>query len=886
MMKKALFFLAVILSLNLHAQKWKMHFEQPKGELFFTEPMPQQFSYFYVDDRNLRDQLSGIPYRFETTRSGRYVNFPVDLAGHQESFEILSTRYMEEDLARNNPDIHTFAGKSKSGKSVYVALTKYRIYVTVLRPGQTTFLLKPYSPNTWIGFSIDKQIIPGFNFQCDTEEITPGGEPDNQARPGFNDGTLRTFRYAVSTTGEFSQYTLNRLGISASASISEKKNAILGELVAAVTRINSVYERDLSVRMQLVNNNDQIIFLDPNNDPFDNNTTNMSSLIGANQNTVDSNIGSANYDASQVWCQGVLQGLARLGQVCQGFKASSAARGRYPETDRFIISVASHELGHLFGANHVFSNSTCGGRRNDDTAVETGSGTTIMAYAGICPPDIQDWTDDRFNTASLNEIENFIRLNATCSTNTSTGNQAPVLTLGPSRYVPKQTPLMIPVSATDPDGDTITFVWDEYDRPQQSQNISTPPQPTWTHGPMFRPFPPTTDTVRFLPNLDSLLTNRLSTTWEVLPSVTRLLRFKVTARDNNPAGGQTATNEIVFGVEETAGPFELTSQTGFESWQHGETKNITWNVAGTDGGNVNCQTVDIIFSTDGGRHFTDTLAANIPNNGTATITVPSNINTPSGRLMVKAQNNYFFTLSRGSISVGNFQNSCGHQFSRSPALIIPDNNTNGIYDTIHIADNEYISDVNLNLNISHQYVRDLFVELISPAGTHVVLWNHNCGGEDNLQLTFDDQGNNISCSNLSGNITPVEALSAFNSQYSQGDWIIHIVDNNSPDEGILNSWGLDFCFIQQNIATTKIPGLKIYPNPSNGVFNIEIPELTDKKVSVQITDMSGRPVYQKDFETYGNHWQAEIHVPYLQKGNYILKVATGKQLVNEIIQIK
>ncbi len=883
-MKKYLLVLSIwILSAGLYAQQWKASNDQPKGSLYFTEPMPVQFSYFITDEPTLRDELTGIPYRFETTHSGRYVTFPVDIDGHTEAFEMFATRYMEEELARRNPDIHTFTGISKSGKSVYVALTKYRIYVTILRPGQPTFLLKPYSDNTWIGFSIDKQILPGFNFQCDTEE-TSGAENDTQARPGFNDGTLRTYRYAISTTGEFSQYTLNRLGISSGATDSEKKNAILGELVAAVTRMNSVYERDLSVSLQLVNNNDQIIFLDANSDPFDNNTTNMSSLISANQNTVDNHIGSASYDVGQVWCQGILQGLARLGAVCQYGKASSAARGSYPETDRFIISVASHELGHLFGANHVFANSTCGGNRNDNTAVETGSGTTIMAYAGICPPDIQDWTDDRFNTVSLGEIETYIRNNATCSVNTTTGNQAPVLSVGQGRYIPKETPFLIPVSATDPDGDTVTYVWDEFDRATQS--ISTPPQPTWTTGPMFRPFPMTTDTVRFFPNLDSLLANKLSTTWEVLPSVTRLLRFKITARDNNPAGGQTATRDFTLGVDDTAGPFEMTSQVNDESWSHGDTKTITWNVAGTDTGNINCQNVDIIFSSDGGRHFTDTLAANVPNTGSATITVPAHINTPAGRIMIKARGNYFFTLGKGSIAVGNFQISCSHQFSSFPAITIPDNNTTGIYDTIHVADNEYISDVNINIDISHPYVRDLFVELISPAGTHVVLWNHNCGNEDNLQLTFDDQGNAISCSSLSGNVTPVESLSAFNSEYSGGDWIIHILDNANPDAGTLNSWGLDFCFIQQNIKENQIKGLKIYPNPSSGVFNIEIPQLNDRHVSVQISDISGRIVYQKLFETGQNQFQAEIRIPYLKKGNYILKISTGNQLSNEIIQIK
>ncbi len=876
---------------GLWAQQWKpvVPGTIPASQERFHEPMPRKYILMQTDLRTALQRAENAPFENE---NGPAVDLmiPVDARGTVERFETHRVRYMEDGLARRYPQLFTLLGKSKSGKVLHVSVSPYEVNMIVTRPGKPTFLLKPYAENTWIGYSIDQQHFTDEGFRCDVADVegeTPSFDENMLQRPAFNDGTLRKYRYAPSITGEYSQYTLNRLGIPSSASDADKKTAVLGAVQAAVTRINSVYEKDMAIRLILVNNEDQVIYLDPSTDPFDNSASNMSGLLNQNQTTVNTQIGSANYDVSQVWCQGNLQGLAQLGVVCSGMKGRGAIRGQQPETDRYIISVACHEMGHQFGANHTFSNSNCGGSRHDATAVETGSGTTIMSYAGICPPDVQNWTDDRFNYVAIKEFRNNINNNGTgsCSVNEPVGHSAPSINAGVDKYIPKETPFMLSASVSDADGDPVTLVWDEEDAPQSSHSITTTPQPTWTDGPMFRPYPERDTTVRFFPKLETLLAGQTSSTWEVLPSVTRLLTFNVTARDNHPGKGQTANDVIYLGVRDDAGPFRITSQQTTEAWQPGQQVNVTWDVAGTDQGYINCSTVDIIASYDAGLHFTDTLAAGVPNNGSTTFTVP-NVNSANARIMVKARDNYFLSINPARITIGNYTQQCGNQHTHAPAISIPDNNSAGITDTIHVSENQYISDVNVHVNITHSYVRDLQIKLIAPDGTQVMLWNHNCGGQDNLVLTFDDDGNNIDCSQLTGNIQPVENLSVLNDKYSAGDWILAINDNAAPDQGTLNDWALEFCYLV-DVKNYGITGVKVYPNPSDGQFNIRFPLKYHQPVSVQITDLSGRVVYSKNFEPVpGPVFEQKITTGQLSKGSYILRINQNQYYWNQMIQIK
>jgi len=176
----------------------------------------------------------------------------------------------------------------------------------------------------------------------------------------------------------------------------------------AVNRLNEVYERDMGITMQLIADNDDIIYFNGGTDPYTNG--NAGRMIDESQQNIDAVIGDANYDLGHLFGTAGA-GLAQLRSVCgTGAKASGITGIGNPTGDFFYIDYVAHEIGHQFGATHTFYNS-CGGNRTSATAVEPGSGGTIMAYAGICAPNVQNRSDDLFHSVSLDQIYKYSRPN-------------------------------------------------------------------------------------------------------------------------------------------------------------------------------------------------------------------------------------------------------------------------------------------------------------------------------------------------------------------------------------------------------------------------------------------------------------------------------------------
>src|SRR5690606_19829768 len=327
-------------------------------------------------------------------------------------------------------------------------------------------------------------------------------------------------------------------------------------------------------------------------------------------------------------------------------KARGVTGTNQPVGDPFDIDYVAHEMGHQWGANHTFNNS-CSGNRNNSTAVEPGSGSTIMAYAGICPPNVQGNSDAHFHAVSLAEMDNFVNGQGSCSVNTSTNNVAPVITSISNYTIPYGTAFVLRGNATDTDSSTLTYCWE-----QTNQQVSTqPPLASSTSGPNFRSYPPSDSPDRYMPRMQNILTGNLTPTWEVVPFVGRTMNFALTVRDNDgPFGGQTARENMSVTTSGTIGPFSVISQSAATSWTTTTQETITWDVAGTTNAPVNTSHVNIRLSTDGGNTYPIILAANTPNDGSEQITVPG-VNSNSARVMVEAVNNIYFAINGAPITI-------------------------------------------------------------------------------------------------------------------------------------------------------------------------------------------------------------------------------------------
>ena len=467
-----------------------------------------------------------------------------------------------------------------------------------------------------------------------------------QKTTNANDGKLRTYRMALIGTSEYSEFHLTNQGVGAGESDATKKAAVLSAMNASMTRINGIFERDLGVTMQLVANNDELIFLNAATDGLTN--SNINSLVDESQAKCDAVIGSANYDIGHVfgWVNDESgNGLAGGSIVCEtGEKGKGATMRKTPLGDRFDIDLAAHEIGHQFGANHT-QNGNC--NRNNSTAVEPGSGSTIMGYAGFCDPNVQNTSDAYFHAVSIAEMWNYVSTTATCAVETTTANSAPIVSAGADFSIPKSTPFILKGTASDTDaGNSLTYTWEQMD----NQPATMPPLATNAVGPLFRSLSPSSVVDRHMPDLATVLDGNTSTTWEVLPSVSRTMSFAFTVRDNVSNGAATARDDTVIVVDGSAGPFEVTSQNSATTLRGGSIQTITWNVANTNASLINCAQVNILLSTDGGNTYPNVLVSNTPNDGTQDV-VLTNITTTEARIKIEPVNSIFYAVNSINFSI-------------------------------------------------------------------------------------------------------------------------------------------------------------------------------------------------------------------------------------------
>jgi hypothetical protein len=562
-MKKSTFkpFLIVfllLLSFGLQAQNalWSKatNSETQTRQKAFRNAMPQDFNLFSLNTTALKSQLLRAPERF-TGLSNVIIELPTN-DGIIQRFRVYEASVMEPELQAQHPDIRSYTAQGIDDGSAIArfSVSNVGVHVMISSVNYSTIYIDPYTQdkNYYIAYNIDQVPANPDSAVCLTEETEIIDMPNNNLNA--DDGVLRTYRLALACTGEYAQYHLNQQGIPGGATDAVKKAAVLAAMNVAMTRVNGVYERDLSLTMIIVANNTDIIYLNAATDPYTNNSG--GTMLGQNQTTCDAVIGNANYDIGHVFSTGG-GGIAGLRVPCRtGQKARGVTGLTSPIGDVFFIDFVAHEMGHQYGANHTFNNS-CGNNRNAGTAVEPGSASSIMGYAGICPPNVQSNSDDYFTAISIQEIWNYIKTGlGQCAVQTPTNNLPPVADAGPNYTIPKSTPFILKGIASDPDGDVLSHCWEQ----MNPQVAPMPPQNTSTAGPAFRTKDPIASPDRYMPAIGTVLSGNTQNTWEVVPSVGRTMNFRYTVRDNVAGGAATASDNMLLTFDGASGPFEITSK--------------------------------------------------------------------------------------------------------------------------------------------------------------------------------------------------------------------------------------------------------------------------------------------------------------------------------------
>ena len=542
---------------------------------------------------------------------------------------------LHPDLEAAYPGIKSYAGQGITDPAARIrfSVSPAGLHSMRLASGQGASFIEPYTTDLsqyTVYKKADKQ--GDFDtFECEVTASVSNAVSGGSSNKNADDAILRTYRLAVSTTGEYTAY---HGGTKAQA---------LAAINTTMTRVNGIFETDFNVTMVLISNTDDVIYTNASTDPY----TSTGSYNNQLQSTLTNNIGEANYDIGHLFAAASNNGNAGcIGCVCvNNQKGSGWTSGSTPEGDFFDVDYVAHEMGHQFGANHTW---TFNGNEGTNAQMEPGSGSTIMSYAGITgATDVQANVDPYFHAISVQQVTNYIK-GTSCQTNTNTGNAVPTVNAGSNYTIPKGTPFVLDGSATDADtGDVLTYCWEQMDENNAS---TTYPSTTATTGVAFRSYNPSTDTKRYFPRLETIKAGATSWQWEAIPDVARTLNFRLTVRDNVAGGGNNNSDDMVVTVNGTAGPFVVTSPNTNVTWNAGTTQTVTWDVAGTTGNGVNAANVDIFLSTDGGDTYTIALASGVTNDGSHDIVVPNNQGTQN-RVMVKGTNNIFFDISDADFEI-------------------------------------------------------------------------------------------------------------------------------------------------------------------------------------------------------------------------------------------
>jgi hypothetical protein len=381
---------------------------------------PKRYRAVRVDTGQVRRELGSAP----RVGAGSAVVFEVPTpSGGTERFAVQRSQVMQPGLAAAHPEIQTWSGRSldHTGTTVALDVTPLGFHASVRPPGgQGSWYVDPAYDRTGVTahLSYFGSALP-----------RPEQRFVERQAPELLQGATRSPRHSHRPTVQQRVYRLALLSDPTYADYFGAANVTAAK-VTLLSRVNQIYNDDLAIKMVLIDGTDRLNLATeaeatgPNgpcgahscytNDPEDPGYVqgqiaycDVGTLV-RNQTVLGQLVGAGNYDIGHLALGTNGGGIAGLGVVGGIEKAQGCTGIPTPVGDYYAIDYVAHEMGHQFGGNHTFNGvkwNCSGGNRNAGTSVEPGSGSSIMAYAGICRQDnLQPHSDPYFSQRSQTEM--------------------------------------------------------------------------------------------------------------------------------------------------------------------------------------------------------------------------------------------------------------------------------------------------------------------------------------------------------------------------------------------------------------------------------------------------------------------------------------------------
>lgn len=661
MSKKIILFAFFILttSFNLAFGQWTK-----TASLINKSGQNNSYGYYKLDLDKIRTKLITSS---KMDRNARSVIIEMPTAeGTIEKFAVYSYPVMDEALeAKYN--LGSYVGQGVDDPAKYVRFSVApNDFQSMMISGNKYEFIEPVSNDKSV-YSLHSKTKRDPSFFCNTKE-DPAANARMQKLMAEAHSTksssknFHTIRLALAVTGE---YTAS-FGGSAGA---------LAQMNATMTRVNGVFEQEFNTHLNIINA-PNLIFTDAATDPFSpsnlNCKWNFELLNTLHNNTYG--VSDADFDIGHLFgatggggsagCIGCVgsndvstTSYSASGGGCgyaytspdnykgSGFTSPGSGKAQF---DAFDIDFVAHEMGHQLGDNHTFS-------KVEDTGVEVepGSGSTIMAYAGVTggiASDVQPHSDPYFHTVSIDQVQTAFLSIPGVGVDTPITNNGPIVPALTKVYnIPLDTAFVLTASATDPENNPLTYCWEQVDPATTGTTYTTQANfgKSATTGASFRSLSPTTNPTRYFPKLSTVLSGSLrnTTDWEAASPIARTTNFRITVRDN-VSGGQAqtayATQKIIVG---SAAAFKVNTASGTA----GSPLTIKWIPSGTVASPYNVANVKIDYTNDAGATW-NVLVATTANNGSASVTFPITLGASTPYVRVSAIGNIFYALNKVTLA--------------------------------------------------------------------------------------------------------------------------------------------------------------------------------------------------------------------------------------------